>query len=97
MTSESIPTELLEVRKKIDRIDSELINLLAERFDLTHHFGMLKDSNDLDAVDAGREANKLDELRALCLQHDLNPDLVTELFTRIMEEVVKNHHHLRDQ
>ena len=97
MTSESIPTELLEVRKKIDRIDSELINLLAERFELTHQVGMLKASNELDAVDAGREANKLDELRALCLQHDLNPDLVTELFTRIMEEVVKNHRQLRER
>ena len=97
MASESIPAELLEVRKKIDLIDSELISLLAERFALTHLVGILKASNELDALDAGREAQKLDDLRALCLEHDLNPDLVTELFTRIMEEVVKNHRQLRDQ
>ncbi len=97
MTSESIPKELLEVRKKIDLVDSELISLLAERFALTHRVGMLKASNELDAVDAGREAQKLDDLRALCLEHELNPELITELFTRIMEEVVKNHNQLRDQ
>lgn len=97
MTSESIPAELLEVRKKIDLVDAELISLLAERFVLTHQVGMLKASNELDAVDAVREAEKLDNLRSLCLEHDLNPDLITELFTRIMEEVVNNHQQLRDQ
>ena len=97
MTSESIPAELLEAREKIDRIDSELVGLLAERFALTHQVGELKASNKLDALDALREAQKLDDLRTLCLQHDLNPELVTELFTRIMRDVVKNHRQLREQ
>ncbi len=96
MTSPSVPAELLEVREKIDAIDKELIVLLGRRFALTHQVGLLKASNALDAVDATRETEKLAELSALCQKYNLNPALVTELFSKIMEEVVRNHHQLRD-
>lgn len=95
MASESVPAELLEVREKIDLIDRQLIALLGERFTLTHQVGLLKASRALEAVDATREAEKLAELSALCEEYNLNPELVTELFSKIMEEVVKNHRELR--
>lgn len=97
MTSSSFPAELLEARAEIDRIDRELIDLLAARFDQTHTVGILKASNALQAVDAQREAQKIAELRKLCEANGLNPDLVTELFTRIMQEVVKNHKELANR
>ncbi len=90
-----LPAELLEVRKQIDHIDSELVRLLSERFALTHRVGILKASNSLDAVDAARESEKLEELRQLCREYNLNPDLVSELFSAIMAEVVRNHEALR--
>ena len=96
MKSSSVPTALLEARKEIDRIDRELVNLLADRFNQTHKVGILKASNSLQAVDAERESQKIAELRRLCETNGLNPDLVTELFTRIMQEVVKNHRQLAD-
>lgn len=96
MTSQSIPTELLEVRKKIDAIDNDLLELLERRFALTHQVGLLKASKALAAVDATRESEKLAELTALCKKHRLNPTLVTELFSKIMEEVVRNHRQLRE-
>lgn len=96
MTSQSPPEELLAARAEIDAIDRDLIALLGKRFDLTHQVGLLKASKALDAVDATRESEKLAELSALCEKHDLNPALVTELFSMIMEEVVKNHRQLRD-
>jgi len=95
MASESIPAELLEVRGKIDLIDKELLALLGERFRLTHQVGLLKASKALQALDTTREAEKLAELRALCETHNLNPELITELFSKIMEEVVRNHKELR--
>jgi chorismate mutase len=97
MTAESVPAELLEIRDKIDQIDRELVQLLARRFALTHRVGMLKASRALDAVDAGREARKLDALRVLCAENKLNPELVTELFTKIMAEAVHNHNQIRAQ
>lgn len=95
MSEDSVPTELLEVRQKIDAIDAQLVEILAARFELTHQVGLLKASQQLDALDAGREAEKLTRLREMCVENGLNPDLVTELFTKIMQEVVKNHQKLR--
>lgn len=94
MTSSSIPAELLEARREIDRIDRELVGLLAARFEQTHKVGILKAAMALQAVDAERESQKIAELRKLCESNGLDTDLVTELFTRIMQEVVKKHREL---
>ena len=96
MTVQSPPAELLAAREEIDIIDRELVELLGKRFESTHQVGLLKASQALEPVDATREAEKLAELSALCEQYNLNPALVTELFSRIMAEVVKNHRHLRE-
>lgn len=96
MDPESVPAELLEVRKKIDQIDHQIIALLAQRFELTHRVGHLKAVHSLDALDSSREAEKLAEIQQLCQENGLNPTLVTELFSQIMEEVVRNHNRLRD-
>ena len=97
MSNESVPPELLEVRDKIDAIDTKLGELRAERFKLTHQVGLLKASQALSSVDAQREAEKLARLSELCEAQGLNPELVTELFSRIMREVVSNHEKLRQQ
>ena len=94
--SEQMPAELLKVRSKIDQIDRQLVELLAVRFQLTLKVGLLKADQGLAAVDESREAQKLDELRELCQEQGLDSELVTELFKRIMEEVVKNHNKLKD-
>lgn len=94
--SAQVPKELLAARENIDRIDRELISLLGERFALTHEVGLLKADKNLNALDSSRESEKLAELRSLSERHGLDPELVSELFGRIMEEVVKNHKRLRD-
>lgn len=71
-----------------------MVDLLAARFTLTHQVGILKASNSLQALDVDREAQKIAELQKLSAANGLNPGLVTELFTRIMQEVVKNHKEL---
>ena len=96
MTAQSPPAELLAAREQIDAVDRDLLELLGKRFELTHQVGVLKASQALEPVDATREAEKLAELSALCEKHNLNPDLVTELFSKIMGEVVKNHRQLRE-
>ena len=96
MTLQSPPAELLAAREQIDIIDRELVELLGKRFKSTHQVGLLKASQALEPVDATREAEKLAELSALCEQYNLNSALVTELFGRIMAEVVKNHRQLRE-
>ncbi len=97
MTADSVAAELLEIRGKIDHIDQDLVQLLAQRFALTHHVGRLKACHALDPVDAGREAQKLEALRVLCVDNSLNPELVAEIFKKIMAEAVRNHNQIREQ
>ena len=95
MSRESVPTELLAIRDRIDAVDTELVALLARRFKLTHQVGMLKAASGLPALDTQREAEKLDRLRQLAEAVGLNPELVAELFARIMQEAVTNHRRLQ--
>lgn len=91
MSNQAVPEELLQVRAQIDRIDTGLVLLLANRFALTQRVGELKAEHSLDALDPERESSKLADIRAVCDKHGVNPDLVAEILERVMREVVKNH------
>lgn len=95
MSEQAIPAELQEIRKQIDDIDDRLLRLLAERFQLTHTVGVIKAKQNLNSFDSSREAEKITRLRERCDSLEIDPNLVEELFTRIMQEVVKNHDRLR--
>ena len=97
MAEKTLPEELLNSREKIDQIDSDLLNLLAERFALTLRVGQIKAMQSLESFDPEREAQKIEKLRGQSAELGLNPDLVQHLFTEIMKEVVKNHQRLKSQ
>lgn len=97
MAENTVPDELLKSREKIDQIDSDLLKLLAERFALTFRVGEIKALQSLASFDPVREAQKIDRLRAQSTELGLNPDLVEQLFTDIMKEVVKNHQRVKRQ
>lgn len=92
---ESIPSELIEIRNRIDEIDQGIIELLHERFKVTHEVGLLKAKRDMSPQDVRREEQKLKALGTLSESHKLEPTLVRELFRRIMEEVVRNHERIK--
>ena len=91
MSSPQVPDELLILREQIDRIDEELIELLAARFEVTAKVGELKARNGLESVDPVREQEKLERLRSLAEQKGLNTEFTLDLFQTIFDEVVKNH------
>jgi len=91
MQSQQVPDELLNLRTQIDRIDEEMLNLLAERFRVTAQVGELKAKNGLESVDPVREQEKLERLRALAEARSLNSEFILDLFQTIFDEVVKNH------
>ncbi len=97
MAENTLPEELLNAREKIDQIDSELLELLAQRFALTFRVGEVKAMQSLESFDPQREAQKIEKLRAQSAQLGLNPDLVEQLFTDIMKEVVKNHQRFKQR
>lgn len=86
-----IPAELADLRGQIDHIDTEIMNALARRFDVTNRVGQLKAQHGLNSVDPVREQEKLQSLRTLAAEKGLNSDFVHSLFQHIFNEVVKNH------
>lgn len=95
MANDTLPEELLQAREKIDHIDRELVALLGQRFAETHQVGQIKARQELDSFDPSREAQKIAKLRKLSEDAGLNPDLVANLFSQIMQEVVSNHKKLK--
>ena len=87
--------ELLSLRKQIDRLDHGLVLMSANRFALTRRVGEIKARVGLDSFDPQREAEKIADIRELCGQHDVNPELVADILAQIMRETVKNHDKIR--
>jgi|TARA_B110000879_G_scaffold24460_1_gene32529 chorismate mutase len=97
MVNNILPPELLQARARIDEIDQELIKLLADRFSLTLQVGKIKASQQLQSFDPDRETQKIQNLRQVSEEMGINPNLVENLFTQIMKEVVKNHQRLKTE
>jgi len=91
MHSQQVPDELLALRAEIDRIDDEILDLLAQRFEVTAKVGELKARSKLDSVDPAREQEKLERIRALAQSKSLNSEFILDLYQTIFDEVVKNH------
>lgn len=95
MVNNILPPELLQARARIDEIDNKLIKLLADRFSQTLLVGRIKASQELQSFDPDREAQKIQKLRQMSEEMGISPELVANLFTQIMQEVVQNHQRLK--
>ena len=82
---------LEELRLQIDRIDTELCILLAERFAVTQKVGEYKALHGLPATDPKREEKQFIKIAQLATQHQLNPHFAAKFLRLIIDEVVKNH------
>lgn len=86
-----MPRPLPELRDDLDRIDEELVRLLAERFRVTQEVGEFKRDNGLPPVDPTREAAQFERIDALATGAGLNPDFAKKFLRLIIDEVVVNH------
>ncbi len=78
--------KILEIRKEIDQLDTEIISLLARRFHLTGEVGKIKAQDDTQIQDPDREANLKAMYQDLAAQKGLDPEMVTRIFEKIHEE-----------
>jgi chorismate mutase len=91
---DSIPPELVQMRKSIDNIDAALIHLLAERFRTTQQVGRLKAELQMPPSDPGREAAQIERLRNLAKEADLDPEFAEKFLGFILAEVIQHHQQL---
>jgi chorismate mutase/prephenate dehydrogenase len=78
--------ELTEIRTHLDRIDTALVNLLAERMSFIPMVAKEKIKNNLKRYQPERETEILTNKRNLAIEKGLNPELVEELFRAVIKD-----------
>lgn len=72
-----------DLRTGIDRIDAALIDLLAQRMDISASIGLIKERSGMTVLQADRWNNVLERARSMAKEKDLDEDFITEIFTTI--------------
>ena len=78
-----------EYRKKINKVDSEIIKLLAKRRDLSREIIRLKNESKSTIRDKAREKELLTQLVELGKREGLDSEFVTKVFREIIDDSVK--------
>ena len=76
--------EIAELRKEIDRIDGELIKLLAKRVAVVRRIGELKRRQGLDVWDEARASEVMRSREGWAREAGLDGDFAKDLFDRIV-------------
>ncbi len=80
---------LEEVRKEIDRVDEEILHLIAERKDFIKQAAKFKHS--IDEIKADERVDfVLDRARHLALTLGVNPNMVSQIYRIMIDEMVEN-------
>jgi len=82
--------EINNLRKKINEINNELINLLAERQKLCKEIGKIKKQEGLKIIDKEREQEMLSELKEKAKKLNLDEEYIENLFKLIIENSRKS-------
>jgi len=80
---------LEEVRVEIDRIDDDLVALIAQRSHFIHQAAAFK--NSVDEVKAEDRVEFIKQkVRAKAIELDINPNMISELFTKMIDDMVED-------
>ena len=72
-----------EIRRQLDRIDDQIVELLGQRFELISKVSTIKKSQGMDVYQSNREQQILDRVLAKGREKGLNPLLLQALFLQI--------------
>ena len=82
-------TTLEEAREKIDKVDEEIVRLIAERNDYIKQIAHFKTSVDeIKAED--RIEDVISRVREQAISLDLSPNLINELYVKMIDAMVES-------
>jgi chorismate mutase-like protein len=76
---------IIELRKEIDLINQRLLELIAERQDVSVAIGAIKAAHGLPLFSEERELELLEVFRQDAVRMDIDPDYVEELMRVVLE------------
>ena len=84
MSAASQPTEIARLRERIEELDFELVNCLAERFRVVEELAHWKARLQLPVSDPGREEFLMRFYERIARGHGFEPKFIKQLFERII-------------
>jgi isochorismate pyruvate lyase len=82
-------TTLDEAREAIDKVDEEIVKLIAQRNDYIKQIAHFKTS--IDEVKAQERINDvISRVRAQAIELDLSPNLINDLYVRMIDGMVES-------
>lgn len=87
---------LEDLRKRLDKVDSRIIQNLAERFQITEEIGLLKATNKLPPQDVNRETQVFEHIERLAGENGLDVEIANRIYRSILDIVIHRHNELRD-
>lgn len=76
--------EILQLRKKIDIIDEQVLNSLKERIEICKIIGKKKQNLGLPIIDPQREEEKYRSVMERALELSLDPHIVKSIYQKII-------------
>ena len=87
---EHVTTEgIAMLRKQIDEMDTELMNLLAKRMRVCREIGQYKKEHNMTVFQANRYTEILDKRGAQGALLGMSPEFITQVFENVHEEIVR--------
>ena len=75
--------KLENLRKEIDKIDSEIIQLLAKRFEIVKQIGVFKKENKISVVDNRRFQKVLEKVENIAEKQGISRDFTNDIYNII--------------
>lgn len=85
-TPEGTPPELLDLRDRIDAVDQQILDLIAERLRLVAEVGKVKGEHALPVYDPEREARMIAARRVQAEERGVSGQLIEDVLRRFMRE-----------
>jgi monofunctional chorismate mutase len=80
----SYENEIEELRKEINRLNTEIVEKLAQRVKVAKEIGAVKKRHGLPIVDRGREKRVIEQVKGLALSLVLDADGTERVFREII-------------
>jgi chorismate mutase len=88
MTKGEMTMDIPLLQQAIDRLDDELILLLARRFVYSRQIGVLKQQGGQPPIDPARVAGQRDRFVRRCIESGLDPGMSQKLLSVITDQVI---------
>ena len=78
--------QIIKIRHEIDKIDTDIIHLLARRFKAVQRIGRVKKKSNLRVTDSERELSVQDRLNTLAQEKNLDLNFLKRIWKEILME-----------